>query len=231
MVMDGKLIVGEDNMILISDFADYYDCMNFAFGNDKSNKFVRDTKQKSFITYTQLNQNLYDVLGWLNYNKYDKERVDYQVNQVLVFCDEVYLLTSKTRLCIKPYSRYIDDAFIKDEDNFLNKWSVSRTKGYMAAKNNAQELRKFHNAPYFIISRPTKPIRDYHKREWDYIIEIPCLKDIDFHLIKDANQCYQDIEMWLSANTHKDIPQEVSNDVRVQQHGFDLKQSFRTRKD
>lgn len=218
-------------MILISDFADYYDCMNFAFGNDKSNKFVRDSKQKSFIKYTQLNQNLHDVLGWLNHNKYDKERIDYQVNQVLVFCDEVYVLTSKTRLC-KPYSQYVNDAFIKDEDNFSNKWSISRTKGYMDAKNNAQALRQFYDSPYFIISRPTQNIRTYNgDLPWDYVIEIPCLKDIDFHFIKNANQCYQDIEMWLSANSHKDVPQEVSNDVRVQQHGFDLKQSFRKRKE
>ena len=218
-------------MILISDFADYYDCMNFAFGNDKSNKFVRDSKQKSYIKYTQLNQNLHDVLGWLNHNLYNKDRVDYQVQQVLVFCDEVYLLFTRTLCPGYPCSRYINDEYIKEEEKTIqNRYYVSRTKGYLASKNNAQELRKFHDAPYFIISRPTQPIGDYKKREWDYIIEIPCLKDIDFHLIKDANQCYQDVEMWLSANSHKDVPQEVSNDVRVQQHGFDLKQSFRKRK-
>jgi hypothetical protein len=59
----------------------------------------------------------------------------------------------------------------------------------------------------------------------------PRLKDIGFERIKDAFSAFQEISMYL-ANIlveQKKIA-HVDDKYRIEQHGFDLKQSFRHRK-
>ena len=68
--------------------------------------------------------------------------------------------------------------------------------------------------------------------EENKIITDPNLKELGFQKIKDAYQCYQDIEQYLNGvlgNIEKD--DDTRTDIeKVRSHGFDDKYGFRTRK-
>jgi hypothetical protein len=59
----------------------------------------------------------------------------------------------------------------------------------------------------------------------------PNLKEIGFDRIKDAYTAFQDISMYLSNILIEQKPVEKIDDKhRIEQHGFDLKESFRKTK-
>lgn len=205
-------------MILITDFVDYYDCMNYAFGQDKVNRFERKIGDNDPIIfkYSALSTDLQNSLRFCK----TTGRVD-NLHQhfYLVFCDNVYMITHTP-------TNFIYHTLDTIESYFNKRWDFSDTKGRFLQKDLLQQLRQYTNLPYFIVTDSSMTM--IPRSTGDQYIHLPVLKDIGFQLIKDANQCFQEIEMWLSAQNDKPIIQ-MSNDIRIAQHGFDLKTSFRKR--
>lgn len=75
------------------------------------------------------------------------------------------------------------------------------------------------------------------KKQVDYVVidcELPILRDLGFTSVYSAEILYQDIAYFMS-NTIYDNPDikppvEISNDCKIEGHGFDMKQSFRHRR-
>jgi len=74
---------------------------------------------------------------------------------------------------------------------------------------------------------------------WQHIAKIerkiPVLADYKFGAVREATQLYQDLSYFMGNTIHPspDLapPVQVSDKDRIVQHGFDLRQSFRHRKD
>ncbi len=70
----------------------------------------------------------------------------------------------------------------------------------------------------------------YSKDREDYYKINPCLKDLNFQKVLDPFTAYQELEMWVGGVIGQNPePDEVSDSVKIQQHGFD-KWSFRKHK-
>ena len=70
------------------------------------------------------------------------------------------------------------------------------------------------------------------KLEENRIITNPNLKEVNFQKVKDAYQCYQEIEQYLNGvlgNIERDDDNRTDIE-KVRSHGFDDKYGFRTRK-
>lgn len=70
------------------------------------------------------------------------------------------------------------------------------------------------------------------RRPIEDLIVNPNLKNIGFHKVKDAFQCYQEIEQYLNGvlgNTESTIDERTDVE-KIKSHGFDLKYGFRKRK-
>lgn len=86
-----------------------------------------------------------------------------------------------------------------------------------------------------LLSQPVLKI--YHNR-YAVLVDknIPRLTEYGFHNNIDAEQLYQNLEYWFGNLRHTPSPDlappvTLSDKDRIVQHGFDLKQSFRHRKD
>lgn len=121
------------------------------------------------------------------------------------------------------------DEFIKQyNENSFHKVSKEYVGIYHNdSRNEYVKLSQQLNSPIFII--------DYNYNNNLYIQnQIPCLKDIGYDKIVSPEQLYQNIEYFIcnKIRTNPDIkpPVQVEDIVRLEQHGFDKKISFRHRK-
>ena len=69
------------------------------------------------------------------------------------------------------------------------------------------------------------------RNEECYIIQNPCLKDLEFYRFKDTFSCFQEIQQYISGVlTNTEIDQSKMTDKeKINSHGFDMKYGFRTR--
>ena len=72
---------------------------------------------------------------------------------------------------------------------------------------------------------------NFHSGNETNVIANPRLKDYQFERIKDSTTAFQEISMYLANILVEQKPvAEVEDKYRVEQHGFDLKDSFRNTK-
>jgi hypothetical protein len=99
----------------------------------------------------------------------------------------------------------------------------------------SKKLDRF--VPVFIIENCERLSTSRRTYDWRYEYEINVdvhLDSLGFACMRSAEQAYQEIETYivnvLRVNPDKAVPVQVADKDKINQHGFDLKQSFRHRK-
>lgn len=108
---------------------------------------------------------------------------------------------------------------ITSKDKMENEWFKKKVEQLTKAN-----IFKEHNTPCFVYTHLTS---DRHQTT--NIIINPPLKDFEFFKIFEGHRCYQELEMYLGNKLleKNNAPQIIDDKVKIQQHGFDLKKSFR----
>ena len=215
-------------MILHTDFHDYYDNA-IGFGVDQKVHFNRFTREIDIILKTQ------------------NDRPVHYRSGLLGFCGFTYPFIKLERLdkrfqcgwdddrpkVLETHFAYSYEAYKAKEaewHNFSNDfwyWDQVRDvklKQFFTdwAMQNDTVFRE-HQIPIWVMN--------YNSGKEKNGIANPKLKDFQFERIKDSNTAFQDISMYL-ANIlveQKEVA-SVEDKYRIQQHGFDLKESFRNTK-
>ena len=221
-------------MLIIDKRADYYDSMAYAYGIDNKRVFVRKSQEieitNANVTYTE--HQLLRVVGWstCRRNVTQEERLCESNNhtQLLVFCGKVYPFIETT---FRPYEDKRDEHFelipIASVFNYgypeidtKSTYTRQKWEDLKLNENIIVGMGRLLDSPYFVIGR--------HNGRYD--IRVPLLREIGFHNIMQADECYQQIEMKVNemSNVENNMV-VVGNDDRIQQHGFDLTTSFRNR--
>lgn len=189
----------------------------------------------------------------------DKIKSQSQIKPVMGYIDNYKVLSHKFNADIYDYlinnSDYWDDFFQKK-----NRYGWSRQDPRMVYRMEdiiGKEEPELNELSKLLTNKMGRPIPmfiiekdEYNSsnRRWLHGIEkidLPvnqleinlnvCLNDLGFAAIMTAEQCYQEIESYLvnvlRDNPDKIPPVQVSDKDKIGQHGFDLKQSFRHRKE
>jgi hypothetical protein len=238
-------------MRIISNFVDYYDyaaCPTYC--NDSEVVFVRtptigkETHDSKFCfrlspTYFRFVRYDYDIFSM----------------QLIGFCGKLYI-----RYYLNPDYKTFDKLSHEEQDNWgwydLNtlieesckyfsskkyiKDAIShKTKTIEYYKREVNEIRSIitsdmlnkislkYNTPYFMI------IPDRYSKTYSLSLSFNSLKNIKFFKVLEPYQAYQEIEMYFNSilivpDNHLQI---TDNKVILEAKGFDIKQSFRHRKD
>ena len=153
----------------------------------------------------------------------------------LAVMGKYYLMVSYVdhNMCMNPW-RILDPVeHQKLYENLTSKRFFGETKGgdYWVGSPDDKllELTRKVGAPVFIFSAT-------NLRENTILVEpeIPILRDIDFQKFFSPEQFYQELAYFMGNTMHvsPDLspPSKSTDKEKIQQHGFDLKQSFRHRK-
>ena len=103
-------------------------------------------------------------------------------------------------------------------------------------KTEIQQLEKLnlfntYNTPAFVIT--TELGYDYCRNQHNNCIINPDLSKYKFFKVFEGHYAYQELEMFLGSELMQNVnnaPQIVNDLVKIQQHGFDTKKSFRKAK-
>lgn len=212
-------------MKLHSDFHDYYDYA-VGYGIDEKVHYNRFTKPVDINLKSELDRPLHRRSGILGFcgklypfvqlSRYDKKR-DFHwedeydgkiVEEYYAFGLDEYNGKEET------WAEYSDDFGHSDDirlKQFFLEWRKDDDKLFVQLKCPVWLMRFYKKSPNGLLN--------------------PRLKELDFERIKDPFTAFQEISMYL-ANIlieQKEI-ETVDDKHRIEQHGFDSKQSFRHRK-
>lgn len=240
-------------MRIISNFRDYYDCMQ-ANGFDPMIVYGR-TKRPQFINLPSYSrEHRYPDHGWSGIgNEFEYETAS------IGFCGKFYLLfniydcsVSRHIPALQAYTiedidKFVEKNFSKKQDNLYwgreDKWAKITlrvfTRGMILSA-----IKRFNNPQYSPSPEGTEaqfidnntPIIVNHKPKEDgapqgkcYITTYDdCLKDYGFYKVMEPWRAYQELSMFVGGplvNKRKLVP-EMDNKTKVASHGFD-KYSFR----
>lgn len=217
-------------MKIQSQFKDYYDYVAHMYGGgDPAILYLRTritpVKDMGHGTIfepskTVMIDELYSEVYYAH-NAYDSE-FDYKS---LVICGKSYLLRSE-----KYKNKFIvmrdRDVPIIEKRRHCSFLSEPR-KCFGVKSKKLDAVSKEIGQPIFIISHMYRNYIEVDSR-------IPILNEMNVASFYDAHQIYQDISHYICnvIRTSPDVtpPTVVSNEDRIVQYGFDLKQSFRHRK-
>jgi hypothetical protein len=205
-------------MKIHSRFKDYYDWVAHKYGGGDpkivyNRERVVPAKMDGCFTYEQTVK-IPKEMGIYIPHQYDspfrREHVEYRG---LVVAGRWYILAQRVERntsgfgyrTVKPWT------IVTDEPG---------TGGY---EEKAAEIAKFVKAPVFTIE------------PFQYAVEgrVPILNDLGLPALLSAEQCYQEIALFLGnvLNVVPDGPAVPATDVqKAEAHGFDKRQSFRHRK-
>ena len=225
-------------MKLHTDFHDYYDTA-VGYGIDEKihyNRFTRKVEKK-------LNLDI------------DTPPVNHGKSMLLGFCGEIYPFIQlvergednkpKAVYCVYSSEEYVERIMqieslmksvifqmrwnrlkITDKEigKFLNKMLVKeKIKSFFADwRKRDDTLFLEHRAPVWLLNLNI----------FDRTITLnPKLAELDFERIKDANEAFQEISMYVANILVEQKETAPVDDIyRIEQHGFDLKTSFRKEK-
>lgn len=214
-------------MRIISNFKDYYD-HGMMYGVDTQNVFsrvnnngkMREESLLNFITETEWKRMA------LDFRLYSATRLSTcsLEKMILGFCGVLYRvykidygLNEKAKKNLFFYTEA--DAFVALNETPRRRYFSYREKSStILTKENLSIFLKI-NSPIFVLTRNEK------------IAWYPRLIDYSFFNIKNATVAFSEIEQF-NTNVLKttSIPLDLSNKDRLIQHGFDIKESFRHRK-
>lgn len=95
------------------------------------------------------------------------------------------------------------------------------------------DMNQIHKCPVILSAvlgayRDSYSVRDQSKNASVHVVKNPCLRDLEFYRVMDANTAYQELSMFLGGVMASNGPSmvEVSEKTRIEKRGFD-KWSFR----
>lgn len=213
-------------MRLHSDFHDYYDNA-IGYGIDEKVYYNRYQKTVSINLKSNLNRPFHRNSGLLGFcgrtypfielHRYDRNFQDEDdfgefniVETRFAFSEDEYLATEK------DWSDFSDDFH-----SHLYSSDLKIKQFFIEWARRSDEIFLEHKVPVWVAR--------FYVEEPNGILN-PRLKDFDFHRTIDAFNAFQEISMYL-ANIlveQKEVA-TIEDEFRIEQHGFDLKQSFRHR--
>lgn len=168
-------------------------------------------------------------------------------NVIIGFCGNVYSFLRYVREVNETIQVRGRDQ-VRTKIVYDNVWSVEEMSDLLKERKalltlNAEEQRRFQkffyvkkddtifiqqNAPIFVVTPQSKvccPLNPVHHIPFNY-----SLKDFQFDKIVDDKEAYSKLVDYIAflGMEHKDIPQ-MSNDNKIESHGFD-KKSFRKKR-
>jgi hypothetical protein len=239
-------------MRIFSKYHDYYDGV-LAYGSDPNCVYVRN-EEEFRVDYPQ-NPHNPDEYKNIVENKHIAERLnlfpilqDYRISNynylqsgdsfLVLFCGKLYpcmtfhlpIKNVKGYSYTEKFKRYCYtlDEVIKIRDTY----SHEKIKYYNPLSN--QNLEAIYNVPkevgmdiHYKTGIPSFLIKA------DMVVYNPILKPLRFASVMDPYTAFQELSMFISGILGGTSPPtiEVSNDIRIQKHGFDLKTSFRKPKE
>ena len=214
-------------MRIISDFTDYYDCIQRQVF-DKEIVYLRKTREI------------------INNNR----PYHYRISTIKIgFCGKIYLgfhtclngLDSEYFYDVESLNNYVNHWYtnVQPDKDFLLSWNCSGGFNwkyrYDYGINNIKTAKeKFNNhkqdnnllSKFIEFQSPVFVLADFN-----YTIN-PCLKDYNFYKVFNTFLAFQEIYMYISGvlgNNNKPIP-EIKDIDMVEIKGFDKKTSFRKEK-
>lgn len=212
-------------MRLHTDFHDYYDSA-IGYGVDEKVHYNRFTKSVDILLKSVADRPVDRSSGILGFcgnlypfikiGRYDKKRE----------CDLDDDFDGKI---VEEYFAFSFEEYKKKE---LDWYGYSDDLGYI---DNAREIKlkqffldwKFNSDDIFLRFKCPVWTMQFYKESPNGVLN-PRLKDIGFDRIRNPFDAFQEISMYLSNILVEQQPIEsVEDKYRIQQHGFDLKESFR----
>lgn len=185
-------------MKIISNFKDYYDSVQKS-STDLETKFVR--QEQIVVEGNRFSEKIY--IGFCGnvypaYYEYSTGTYVYTLEAALQAFDN-QLKENKSR---KPYTGLSEKKSIKhwfqNKDKYVHFFDVL----------NCAIFSITHNEQTLIIN--------------------PCLKCFSFYRAKDSYTAYTELYKWVANRvTAEAEPPAMDNKTKIEQHGFDLKESFR----
>lgn len=228
-------------MKIKSRFKDYYDFVAHQYGGgDPKVPYLRDrimplnnTGYSLFESYVKFNLPNMPRLFKLDFSR-EKVKTEFKW---LAVCGKAYLLIGYT-----PPIGFTEFHIINTKDDVEVIEKLTKYQKYAWQNSIKRELSDYLGTKSDIlvdismkIDQPVYIIGDIYNNH-DVVIEsrIPVLEELGFASIIKPELLYQEIAYYISnvMVESADIkpPTIVSNKDRIQQYGFDLKQSFRHRK-
>ncbi len=217
-------------MRIISNFKDYYD-QGAVYGVDMGNVFAR-VNRDGILRHNDIRL----LIGNTQAQEYGKEM--WQVltldegtvrRRLVGFCGKVYVMFEYSAYkSQKPIQFYtMSEMMIFLTENNLFMCAKNRPYQYRARKRD-DEHRIIENDELFKkIGSPIFYITTDFTAYW-----YPRLSDFSFYKVKEPREAFSEIEQYnINVLRATDPSMETITDmVRLEQHGFDKKQSFRHRK-
>lgn len=215
-------------MRLHTDFHDYYDNA-IGYGIDENVFYNRFTEKVEIFVKSPFDHA--GVSGGL-----------------LGFCGTIYpfalFVKYEKSEIVDRYCAYNLEEYKRKADEWRdNRFSLSRRFGdrYRKMDLKRREKRKIEAQQFFIdwSSQSNDIFLKFKVPIWTVMLSRissegllnPCLKDYGFDRIKDSFAAFQEISMYLSniLVEQKEVA-VIADKYRIEQHGFDLKKSFRKEK-
>lgn len=196
-------------MRIISPFKDYYDGMA-AYDDGYNLIYRRINKTPTLIS-------LPFRLPYYCYSYYN--HTYRRIGHWIGFAGTVYPMLEVYK---DGKLKYIYDMEIARKE-IRTSWDYDKYEAFLNPKNVVDIFDK-HGPTWIISGQPYKyPI---------VIIENPRLLDFKFQEVLPAHIAYNELNKFMCnrENPTKPVP-EMSNDIKIEQHGFDLKTSFRKSKE
>lgn len=212
-------------MRLHTDFHDYYDGA-IGYGVDEKVHYNRFTKNVDILLKSVADRPVHRRSGILGFcgnlypfiriSRYDKKRecdLDDEFDGKIV---EEYFTFS-----FEDYEKKELDWYDYSDDfgYFDNSREIKLKQFFLDWKTSSDEIFLKFKCPAWMMS--------FYKQSPNGVLN-PRLKDIGFDRIKNPFDAFQEISMYLSNILVEQKPvASVEDKYRIQQHGFDLKESFR----
>lgn len=214
-------------MRLHTNFRDYYDSA-IGFGIDEKVHYERVTKEADIRLRPQVDWPRVSKAGLIGFcgqvfpfiklNKYERVTEDHRLwRYEIVDSYYAYSFEDYLRQWIEwekfTFFDYLDNSRKIKIKQFFSDWSFQSNETFLEFKVPVWAFR-------------FQPERDETNGTLN-----PKLKDYQFDRIKDAPTAFQDISMYLSniLIEQKEVAQ-IEDRFRIEQHGFDLRTSFRKAK-
>lgn len=227
-------------MLILSNFHDYYDTAS-TYGIDKSIVYNRHTTKIQHIVPDRevINQNFY-----ARFERVGGQEVQWKI---VFFCGEVFPLLKIFNGYDRNERQY---TFLYGEekiDEFLalrrEHDALNYTSTYFLQMHERRKKRK-PDSYYSYRSRFQRTLQHFQQKSEHFFVEHrtpiilvdaaeivlnPPLKSIEFFTQRDSFTAFQDIMNFLSGVLGQSENNDVamSDALKIQQHGFDVKWSFR----
>lgn len=215
-------------MILHTDFHDYYDNA-IGFGVDQKVHYNRFTKEIEVILKTKNDRPVHNHSGLLGFCGFTYPFIK------LHKLDKRFWrgLDDEPPKVIETYFAYSYEAYKGKEvewQNFSNDFGywdrvrdIKLKQFFTGWAMQSDTVFREHKIPTWVMN--------FNSGKEKNGIANPKLKDFQFEQIKDSTTAFQDISMYLANILVEQKEVVVIDDKhRIQQHGFDLKESFRNTK-